>query len=498
MSQGGYHDDDLTHYQFARWAWIWPEYLLHSWGRPGFTLLHFLPARFGWLACRWTSGLLSAATALLAYATARRLRLPLAWAVPVLMFAQPLFLTLSYTTLTETALALYLAGAVYLLVANKPMASAAVLSLGFVTRYECVVLIPIWVAVLWPHKRRWLGFGLLLWAPALHNLLAWPILEELPLMAWLAPNGVTEYGNGCWTTFLAKTTIAFGAGITPLAGAGVRSLWRRQRGWVIALSCAVYLAAETVVRATGSYGSGGYARFLVPLSPLIALLACAGLGEVLSRRARTMVAGVIIFAIAMVSVAVAVELELRFEDIYWLGRETWGMRLATLLVLVVSAVSIGLAVGGRVAWARWLVPLVVVVIAGVQLSRQIRPLHLAPDQSAMHETVRWLKGNGLTGRPIYVANLWLEEFLGRARSPGLRVFRRDVALAEPGSIIVWDKRYGPDPHTGLALRELRDNPRRFRLLYRSPATHHEGIFVYVFEKLAGPVGSTCPAAKSKL
>ena len=120
----------------------------------------------------------------------------------------------------------------------------------------------------------------------------------------------------------------------------------------------------------------------------------------------------------------------------------------------------------------------------MQLSRQIRPLHLAPDQSAMHQTVRWLHANGLTHRPIYVANLWLEEFLGHTRSPGLRVFRRDVALAAPGSIIIWDQRYGPHPHTGLALPELRDNPRRFRLLYRSPATSHEGIFAYVFEKLA--------------
>lgn len=498
MSQGGYHDDDLTHYQFARWAWIWPEYLLHSWGRPGFTLLHFLPARFGWLACRWTSGLLSAATALLAYATARRLRLPLPWTVPLLIFAQPLFLTLSYTTLTETALALYLAAAVYLLVANHPLASAAVLSLGFVTRYECVVFIPIWVALLWPHKRRWLGFALLLWAPVLHNLLAWPILEELPLLAWLAPNGITEYGHGCWTTFLAKTTIAFGAGITPLAAAGVRSLWRRQQGWPIALSCAAYLLAETVVRATGSYGSGGYARFLVPLAPLIAILACAGLGDLLSKPPRRMAAAVIIFAIAMVAVAVAVELELKLENIYWLGREVWGLRLATLLVLAVSTISISLAVRSRTTWARWLLPLLVVVIAGVQLSRQIRPLHLAPDQSAMHQTIRWLNDNGLTHRPIYVANLWLEEFLGHTRSPRLRVFRRDVALAAPGSIIIWDQRYGPHPHTGLALRELRDNPRWFRLLYRSPATSHEGIFAYVFEKLAGPVASTCPAAGSKL
>ena len=47
-SDGVYHDDDLTHLQMARWAWQYPRYLLHDWGRPGFTVLYASPASAGW------------------------------------------------------------------------------------------------------------------------------------------------------------------------------------------------------------------------------------------------------------------------------------------------------------------------------------------------------------------------------------------------------------------------------------------------------------------
>src|SRR5436853_5876459 len=67
MSDGAHHMDDLMHYLIARWAWHWPQYLLHDWGRPGFTVLYYLPAGFGWHAARAWSAVPGAATAYLAF-----------------------------------------------------------------------------------------------------------------------------------------------------------------------------------------------------------------------------------------------------------------------------------------------------------------------------------------------------------------------------------------------------------------------------------------------
>jgi hypothetical protein len=497
-SRGCHHDDDLTHYLFARWAWIWPQYLLHEWGRPGFTILHFLPAWFGWLASRWMSGVLSAATAWLAYCIARRQKLPYPWLVPVLVFAQPMFLTLSYTTLTETALAFYIAAAAYLLLVGSPAASAAVLSLGLTARYEAVVLLPIWVVALWRCKRRWPAMALLLWAPLIHNALAPSLLEQSPVLKFLEPKPLVDYGRGHWTTFVVKTLIAFGPTVMCLAVAGARSVWRRPLGRLIVACCVVYLAAQTILRASGSYGSGGYARFLVPIAPLIGILACAGLGELLAHQRRRAVGAVLTFGLTMLVLEGSAEWELRAADVYWLGRETWVLRFTTLGVVLVCGGALWLARRGQTRWWRWLVPATAATMATMQLGGQIRPMHLKPDQAAMYATTQWLREQGLTDRPIVVANLWFEYFLGQARSPKLRLFCHDVAKAPPGAIIAWDKRYGSQVGSGLPLSALRDHPGQYRLLYRSPSTRHDGVFVYVFEKLGRPPASTCPTDTSKI
>ena len=147
--EGIYHYDDLTHYLFAKWAWKWPAYLLHSWGRPGFTVLYFLPAELGWWACRVLSAVLTAISALLAFFVARRLGLRHAWAAVLLAYAQPLFFQLSQTTLTETALAFYLMLAVFLAQRGRWALSAAVLSIGLVTRHEAAVFVPLWAWFAW-------------------------------------------------------------------------------------------------------------------------------------------------------------------------------------------------------------------------------------------------------------------------------------------------------------------------------------------------------------
>ncbi|MBN1514044.1 MAG: hypothetical protein JXB13_18650, partial [Phycisphaerae bacterium] len=138
LSDGAYHDDGLTHYLFARWAWNDPHYLLNEWGRPGLTVLLYPVAAIGWPAAKVLMALVSGAAVWLAYQSARRLRMPTAAWVPVLCFVQPVFLVMSYDTMTENAMALYLALGLWLHLAHRRTWGAAVVSLCFVTRYESV------------------------------------------------------------------------------------------------------------------------------------------------------------------------------------------------------------------------------------------------------------------------------------------------------------------------------------------------------------------------
>ena len=271
--------DDLTHYLYAHWAWTWPAYLLDDWGRPGFTALYFLPAALGWTACRILSASLSAATALAAYEIVRTLGLRRAWLVVPLVYVQPLFLQLSQTTLTETPMAFYLTLAVLLALHGRWTASAAILSPAFVTRHEAIIFLPLWLFLAWRDRAPLWRLWPILWAPLAVNLLAPLAGVNAPIARLFEPTPSTQYGRGGWLTFFCRTLEAWGPGVAVLAITGFVATTRRQGGAIVAATIALYFAAQTIIRALGLYDSGGYARFLVPISPLIAVAALSGWNE---------------------------------------------------------------------------------------------------------------------------------------------------------------------------------------------------------------------------
>ncbi|MEE8386203.1 MAG: phospholipid carrier-dependent glycosyltransferase [Dehalococcoidia bacterium] len=307
-SEGILHFDDLTHYLYANWAWQWPEYLLDEWGRPGFTALYFLPARFGWAACRGLSALLTAGSAWLAFRIAQRMGLRHAWAAVLLCYAQPLFFQLSQTTLTETPLAFYLTAGVYLAQRGRWSFSAALLSLGFVTRHEAIIFLPVWVFFAWREGVKPWRLWPILWAPLVVNALA-PLAGLQPaIYRLLEPEPSGQYGHGGWLTFFCRSMEAWGPGVMVLAMVGLAAAWRKERGGRLVVTCVVtYFSVQTVIRALGLFDSGGYARFLVAVSPLVAVTALAGWQQLWAARLRRRRAAVILTAASMILLWLAME-----------------------------------------------------------------------------------------------------------------------------------------------------------------------------------------------
>ncbi len=391
--EGFAHFDEPAHYLFARWAWRWPSYLLHDWGRPGFTVLHFLPASHGWTACRLLSAVLTAAAAWCGFRIAQQLGLRHAWAVVPLSFTQPLFFQLSLTTLTETPLALYLSLAALLALRGRWRLSAAVVSLTFVTRHEAAVFLPIWLLCARRFRVRLLKLWPIVWAPLAVDRLSrlsgsHPIADRL---VDLVPS--TQFGTGSWLTFFARALHAWGPGVTILALLGVPTLafaqWAlqdgasgsdaasgrpvpiqeqaradkppvapasasrrsdglRAGGLLVALCIAVYFTAHTVIRAFGLFASGGYARFLIGISPLVAVAALAGWNALLSEDSKARKRAVLGAGAAMLLLWAALERELSLPSVAESVAEysdplrpvAWAMRIATLAFTACVAVAI--------------------------------------------------------------------------------------------------------------------------------------------------------------
>jgi hypothetical protein len=304
-SDGVYHDDDACHFNMAVDAWTSPAPLWSWWARPGYNLPVVVVAHFwGLLGCRIFSAIQTALAAYLSFLVARRLLKGtgggdyFAAIAPVLVWAQPLTTTLAITTLTETPALLYLTLATWLFLRGRRVWACLALSLCAVTRYETAVLGLVFMLAALAEAARRAGWKVLptlktrwLWACAA-AMASFPILYVLaaalanipasdsPLFLLSNRQG-DQYGAGPWGQFVFNWIWAAGPGVLAMAALG--AVLSGRRAWLPATLCATLVVVHTILFHLHGF-SGGYPRFLVPLSGLTAALAAAGLAGLVRRQ----------------------------------------------------------------------------------------------------------------------------------------------------------------------------------------------------------------------
>ena len=489
--EGIHHFDDLTHYLFAKWAWKWPTYLLDDWGRPGFTALYFLPAQLDWVACRILSVLLTAVSAWLAFRIAQRIGLRHAWAVIPLCYAQPLFFQLAQTTLTETALAFYLTVAAYLALRGGWAWSAAFVSLGMVTRHEAVIFLPIWLYFAWRQRVSLWRLWPLIWAPLVINVLAIPADMKPALFRLFEPKPSGQYGHGGWLTFFSRSMEAWGPGIMTLAVVGIGPVWRRRGGALIAVCAVAYFSAHAVIRALGLFDSGGYARFLVPISPMVAIAALSGWQRLWSDEPRERRPAVMLVAGTMIVLWLAMERQLvLFAARQDLAAELPQIHTAATAVRVSTAVLTMLAIltagfgsrSFRGAVGLALVPFAIAIIMTLTCGELCHPLNRSVAAYIIDDLREWLTENGLAHRRMISANIWVTYATGGELPRGRPSLREQLRLAPVGSLFAWDEQFAASADHGINLKEMLADP-TFRLIHTTqPAPYQRQPYLLIFEK----------------
>lgn len=405
LSDGLYHRDDWYHYLYARDSWDRPDIGLHWWARPGYNYVTMPVARFAGLAgCRVLSAVLTAVTAVLAYRVALQVGLPRRWAcwVPGLVWLQPLVMTLSMTTLTETPAALYLTLSVWLYLRGNPVAACAVLSVLFVTRIETAALAVIpaagilhtaWVRggrKLWGALRQplpWICAGALLWAPVAYCIAAQvagvpPRHNPIHIFSIHHPK---DYGAGAWYSYLLRWAQASTFALTAAAVAGAVHLGRRGAfvtAWALGL-----VALHGVLFRFELFSSGGYGRFLVPAGGLYAVLAAGGLAGIWRRASRRLPASALLTAAVCAGAA--------WIACRWVLQGYEAAAIAACLAVVAPLAVATLARPQRVQrFARRAAVAALVLTAAVQYGIQVRPLDTPPDPGTDLSAVRVRPGNG--------------------------------------------------------------------------------------------------------
>jgi hypothetical protein len=406
---------------------------------------------------------------LLAFDIARRLGLRRAAWVPLLCLVQPIFVMASYTTLTETALALYLTAAVWCFARGRYAWSAVVVSLCFVTRYESLMLLPLWAMAIRRSRGPWMCYLLLLWAPLLHNILGAVVLERWPIAFVVEASHPALYGQGTPLSMLVKSMATSGPAVAVLALAGLMVRMPGRTSWLIPACYGVYVLGHSVIYWLGAYASGGYPRFLVSTAPLAALCALAALNALLDgpiQARRRVLAGVAVI-MAVLCLGLEMELEAGIVDETWLPLiedARWAVRLMTLVVLL----SVGWMFLRRSHFAAVLLAAVGVAGTALPLAYLVRP-HRMPEQArCLADAVDWLSKSQYADAPVIATNVWVSYFLDRGRNVVPADSTHVLDDASPNAVFIWDAKYSPTPRFAITPDSMADE-QGWQLVWQSDA-----------------------------
>lgn len=495
-SNGGYEDyDDLRHFQNAAGVWTDARFLAHEWARPGFTAPYALAALGGWRGARLLSSALAALTAYLAFLSAQRLGVRTAWLAAPLTLAQPLFFSLSYTTLTETPAAFYIALSLWVMLQGRFVVSSAVLSIALVTRWELIAFAPLWliaVAVyaqtdsLRNRVRRAAALLVLVvpaifWAPIAHNVAAIAIGWEAPVRVYLGSEHAT-YPSGDVAAFLAHLTTTAGLAIAVLGIAGCSGLLDRPRGWLIGAMVFVFLAVQTVLHVRAAFASGGYARFVVTIAPLMAIAAARG-WQMLADTARGTgrPADQRALLAAFVLVYGGYELHRILGGVWWDLAVVWAYRAVAVGVIVLALANLR---SGRPRGVSALAGVACFLIAA-QLVIVAEPHRRWPRQDEIAATVDYARHHHLAGRAIDDASPWADAFTRRALTADDDSYFEHVASAATGELAIWDEFYAKDANVHMSLSRMLAGG-RWSLEYVAPPRPGHWPSVMLFERQPAP------------
>jgi hypothetical protein len=283
------------HFLISRWAWQNPSSFVSVWGRPLFTLLYYLPSQLGYPAAKLFTLAICLAAAWQTFRLAEQLKYPRAALVIPLLFLQPSFFQISSEVMTEPLFALLLVIACRLHFSGRSGWGALTASLLILVRPEGFFMGILWGLLLLLDKRderAWIR-RLAETAIMASGIAAWWLAALLitrdPL--WIAhdwpsnwhQSSSNDYATGPIWWYLAQSPLISGPLLLVPFIAGLFQWRMRRESFIITSPFLALFIAHSLMYWRGWFGSAGYARYFVCVSPVIALITLAGWNKLCER-----------------------------------------------------------------------------------------------------------------------------------------------------------------------------------------------------------------------
>ncbi len=284
--------DAALHFLYSKWAWRHPELFVGVWSRPLFTFLYAFPALIGYRAARLFTVLICLAIAWQTWQLTEDLKIRRSPLAVILIWLQPSFFLFQADTMTEPLFALIYVIALRLHHRGSVKAGMIIASLMILARPEGFFLGVLWgVWVLKEIRNPQSAIynqtalqTLLLASGAFIWWLAALIITGDPLFIkhdWPSIWSVTEavYGVGRFYAYPARLPEVIGPFLMAPFLYGLFLLLKRRELFTVVSSFLLLFILHTILRTYGLLGSAGYPRYLVTISPAIAIITLVGWNE---------------------------------------------------------------------------------------------------------------------------------------------------------------------------------------------------------------------------
>ena len=281
--------DSIFHYQFARFAPQHPELYFNHWAKPLFVLLASPFAQFGFVGIKIFNVINASITLLFSFLVAKKLNLKNILLLPFFFLFTPFYTILIFSGLTEPLFALFLILSIYLLLKNKLLFGAILVSfLPFIRSEGLLIIGVIFIYLLYNKSYKIIPFlfaGHLLYSVLGYfytNDFFW-VFNKIPYNKLSSP-----YGNGTLLHFTDQFTYLLGPPIYFLLIVGVFSLiWQAiskksisKTHLLILLSFLSFFVAHSLFWYLGIFNSMGLTRVFVAVMPLIVILTLIGFNQI--------------------------------------------------------------------------------------------------------------------------------------------------------------------------------------------------------------------------
>lgn len=283
--------DSIVHYFFAHYAFQEPILYFDHWAKPFFTLLASPFAQFGFEGLKLFNGITGLLSAWIAYLISKKLDLKYAWLAIICVFFSPTYFVELFSGYTEPLFGLVLIASIYLILVQRPLYSAVLVSFLPFVRSEGLVIIMVFTLFFLIRK----NFKAIVLLPAGHLLYSFAGLLAGKKFFWVfseIPYSVSSvYGKGNFTHYPQQLLITLGVPIFLLFIIGIVSLLANmvtkkiqpfssnkllEVRLLIFGSFLAFFLFHSLSWGFGLFGSMGMSRVLNAMVPLLSIISVIG------------------------------------------------------------------------------------------------------------------------------------------------------------------------------------------------------------------------------